>query len=134
MLVMVLVIGAEMAYTAWIYSYATIRVGMRSEDAAYLNSSFWMAFTVGRMCMVLLAACFTPGALSSPAMSLCVSCVLACRQLAQGCGRRGVGAGGWAQGCDAGVERSAYQRVGMHTLPRTPSCARAPQACYSCQG
>lgn len=70
MLVMVLVIGAEMAYTAWIYSYATIRVGMRSEDAAYLNSSFWMAFTVGRMCMVLLAACFTPGMLLVPGLSL----------------------------------------------------------------
>ena len=79
---------------------ATKRVGMLKNDAALLNSSFWLAFTVGpsrdpsthlvepqpaclpprvttvprrvagRMCMVPLAACFSPGMLLLPTLSL----------------------------------------------------------------
>ena len=64
--VMTLVIGSEIAYAGWVYSYAMSRVGMRSAEAAYLNSLFWTAFTAGRVCTIPLAACLSPAGLILP--------------------------------------------------------------------
>ena len=41
MVTMTLVIGSEIAFAGWVYSYAMERVGMKSTEAAYLNSLFW---------------------------------------------------------------------------------------------
>ena len=76
MAVMVLLIGAEIAFTAWIYSYGTHRLGMSAHDAAYLSSSYWVAFTAGRIAMVPLAACLTPGALLVPTLALNALCAV----------------------------------------------------------
>jgi len=65
-----LCIGAEIAYAAWVYSYATHQAGMGSHQAAYLTSLYWSAFTVARLGATPLAACVTPGAILVPAMAL----------------------------------------------------------------
>ena len=68
MLVITLVIGSQIAFAGWAYSYAMNRVGLRSADAAYLNSLFWSSLTVGRLCTIPLAAVLSPGALLIPTM------------------------------------------------------------------
>lgn len=65
-----LCIGAEIAYAAWVFSFATHRAGMRSDEAALLTSVYWSAFTVGRVAATPLAAFISPGAILLPA--LCV--------------------------------------------------------------
>ena len=69
MALLTLGIGGEIAYGAWVYSYATERVGMERHDAAYLNSFFWSAFTVGRLCAIPLAAVVLPEQLLVPSMA-----------------------------------------------------------------
>lgn len=65
-----LCIGAEIAYAAWVFSYATHRAGMRSDEAALLTSLYWSAFTVGRVTATPLAACISPGAILLPALGV----------------------------------------------------------------
>jgi len=74
--VLTLVVGAEIAYAGWVYSYAIERVGMRPAEAACLNSLFWSTFTVGRLCTIPLAAYLTPGALLVPTMAIEVGSLL----------------------------------------------------------
>ena len=76
MMVMTLTIGSEIAYAGWVYSYAMSRVGMRSTEAAYLNSLFWTAFTAGRVCTIPLAALLSPASLILPTMTLEVASML----------------------------------------------------------
>ena len=52
------------------------RVGLRSSEAAYLNSVFWSALTVGRLCTIPLAAVLSPGALLIPTMAIEVGSLL----------------------------------------------------------
>ena len=48
--------GAEVAFGNWIYTYA-VRLQMGSiTQAAYLNSLFWGAFTIGRLVAIPIAA------------------------------------------------------------------------------
>lgn len=50
--------GAEIAFGGWIFSYA-VAVNLADEvTAAYLTSSFWAAFTLGRLISIPLAARF----------------------------------------------------------------------------
>jgi len=65
-----LCIGAEIAYAAWIYTYATHCASMRSEEAAYLTSLYWSSFTVARLAATPLAAYVSPGAILVPALAL----------------------------------------------------------------
>ena len=76
MLVITLVIGAEIAFAGWIYTYAIERAGMKRAAAAYLNSLFWTAFTAGRVATIPLAACLSPGMLLVPTLALEVGSVL----------------------------------------------------------
>ena len=46
MAAMALGIGGEIAYGAWVYSYATGRVGMPKADAAWVNALYWVTFTI----------------------------------------------------------------------------------------
>jgi fucose permease len=53
-------VGAEISFGSWIYTYAT-RLGLASEKgAAYLNSAFWLSFTVGRLISAFAAARVKP--------------------------------------------------------------------------
>ena len=44
---MALGIGGEIAYGAWIFSYATERARMPAAEAAYLNSFSWLGLGLG---------------------------------------------------------------------------------------
>lgn len=70
LVVVTLVVGGTVSFSAWIYTYAIERVGMKPLDAAYLNSLFWTTCTVGRLCMSPLAACFSAGALLVPTLAI----------------------------------------------------------------
>src|SRR5262249_1362892 len=50
-------IGAEATVMGWYFSYATER-GMNTQTAAYLNSGFWAAFTVGRLATIWMTVRF----------------------------------------------------------------------------
>ncbi|KAL3914342.1 MAG: hypothetical protein SGPRY_007659 [Prymnesium sp.] len=63
-------VGAEVAYAAWVYTYAIERVRMSPTSAACLNSLFWTMCTAGRMCTVPLAACLAPAVLLIPTIGL----------------------------------------------------------------
>jgi FHS family Na+ dependent glucose MFS transporter 1 len=62
-LLLLLYVGAEAAFGGWIYSYA-LATGLSGETAAaYLNSAFWGALTVGRLLSIPLAARYRPSRL-----------------------------------------------------------------------
>jgi FHS family Na+ dependent glucose MFS transporter 1 len=56
-------VGAELSYGGWIYTYA-LRRGIANETmAAYLNSSYWGALTLGRLIGIPLSTRLKPGAM-----------------------------------------------------------------------
>ena len=75
MVIMTLGVGGEIAYGAWIFSYATERAGMPSAEAAYLNSFYWSAFTLGRLSLIPCSAVATPELLllATVGLEVCVS-------------------------------------------------------------
>lgn len=70
LLMITLTIGAEVAYAAWVYTYAIERQGMSPTEAAWLNSLFWSSFTVGRVILTAFAAFFPPAVLLIPTLAL----------------------------------------------------------------
>lgn len=55
-----LFVGVEVSYSGWIYNYAlTMKLGTET-TAAYLNSVFWIAFTVGRLIGIPISSWFRP--------------------------------------------------------------------------
>ena len=53
-------VSAEISYGGWIFTY-TVAAGLASETvAAYLNSGFWLLFTIGRLVSVPAAVFFPP--------------------------------------------------------------------------
>ena len=53
-------VGAEIGFGGWIYTYA-LELDLADETtAAYLNSAFWGAFTIGRLLSIPLATRFRP--------------------------------------------------------------------------
>jgi fucose permease len=55
------VVGAEVGFSSWIYTYA-LESGLADEPtAAYLTSAFWGAFTFGRILGIPIASRFDPG-------------------------------------------------------------------------
>jgi FHS family Na+ dependent glucose MFS transporter 1 len=50
-------VGAEATVMGWYFSYAAER-GMSARTAAYLNSAFWAAFTVGRLVTIWMTVRF----------------------------------------------------------------------------
>jgi FHS family Na+ dependent glucose MFS transporter 1 len=53
-------VGAEVTYGNWIFSYASI-LGLSNEAmAAYMNSAFWLSFTIGRLISIFVATQFKP--------------------------------------------------------------------------
>jgi FHS family Na+ dependent glucose MFS transporter 1 len=67
-------VGAEIAFGGWIYTYAITLNLAGIVTAAYLNSAYWLAFTIGRLISIPLATRFTPKQviLTSLLSSLCV--------------------------------------------------------------
>ena len=53
-------VGAEIAFGGWIYTYA-ISLNLASiVAAAYLNSAFWLSFTISRLISIPIATRFSP--------------------------------------------------------------------------
>jgi fucose permease len=65
-------VGAEIAFGGWVYTYAVELKLASVVQAAYLTSSFWLAFTLGRLLSVPLATRFAPRQIISVALLGCV--------------------------------------------------------------
>jgi len=59
-LFMALVVGAEVSFGGWIYTYALALDLASVKSAAYLTSAFWGALTLGRLIGIPIAARFRP--------------------------------------------------------------------------
>lgn len=55
-----LYVGAEIGFGGWIFSYAVASGLASADDAAYLTTAFWGAFTLGRLLAVPLALRLPP--------------------------------------------------------------------------
>ncbi len=65
-------VGAEIAFGGWVFTYA-VELGLAAPaQAAYLTSGFWLAFTVGRLFSVPLAARIAPRPMITAALLGCV--------------------------------------------------------------
>jgi fucose permease len=62
-------IGAEATAMGWYFSYAVER-GMDRQAAAYLNSGFWAAFTVGRLATIWMSVRFNAASLIVTSLSI----------------------------------------------------------------
>lgn len=60
MLFLFFYVGAEITFGGWIYTYAITLDLASISGAAYLNSAFWLAFTVGRLISIPAATRFKP--------------------------------------------------------------------------
>jgi MFS transporter, FHS family, Na+ dependent glucose transporter 1 len=61
--------GAEATAMGWYFSYAVER-GMDSRAAAYLNSGFWAAFTIGRLATIWMSVRFNATSLIVAGLSI----------------------------------------------------------------
>ncbi len=53
-------VGVELSFSGWIYTYAVQQTGFTAAQAAYLNSGFWGAFTLGRLIAIPLTTRVRP--------------------------------------------------------------------------
>jgi len=53
-------VGAEVTFGGWVYTYAVSLHLASAAEAAYLNSGFWLAFTLGRLVSIPAATRFKP--------------------------------------------------------------------------
>ena len=60
MLFLFFYVGSEITYGNWIYTYALTLNLADATRAAYLTSSFWLSFTIGRAISIPIAARFKP--------------------------------------------------------------------------
>jgi MFS transporter, FHS family, Na+ dependent glucose transporter 1 len=67
-----LYVGGEVGYGGWVYTY-TLKTGLADATvAAYLNSTFWGALTLGRLLSVPIAARFSPRAIITADLAGCL--------------------------------------------------------------
>ncbi len=73
MLFLFFYVGAEIAFSGWIYTYA-LTLNLADEmTAAYLTSAFWLTFTLGRLTSIPLAMRFKPQQLIAAALAGCLA-------------------------------------------------------------
>lgn len=65
-------VGAELAFGGWIYTYATTLKLMSVTEGAYLNSAFWLAFTLGRLMSIPMATRLPPQSILWIALLSCL--------------------------------------------------------------
>ena len=71
MLFLFFYVGAEITYGNWIYTYTITLHLADATRAAYLTSSFWLAFTIGRLISIPAAARFKPEQILGLALTAC---------------------------------------------------------------
>ncbi|CAF2851623.1 unnamed protein product [Rotaria sp. Silwood2] len=59
-LFILLYIGGESAFGAYIHTYAILQLHFEKDIAAYLNSAFWASFAFSRLCSIPLSLKFSP--------------------------------------------------------------------------
>lgn len=57
---LLLYVGAESAFGAYLHTYASLHLHFEKDVAAYLNSLFWTSFAFGRLCGIPLSIKFSP--------------------------------------------------------------------------
>jgi FHS family Na+ dependent glucose MFS transporter 1 len=72
MLFLFFYVGAEIAFSGWIYTYALTLNLANVTTAAYLTSMFWLTFTLGRLLSIPLAMRFKPQQLIVAALTGCL--------------------------------------------------------------
>jgi FHS family Na+ dependent glucose MFS transporter 1 len=73
MLFLFFYVGAEITFGGWVYTYAVTLNLASAAGAAYLNSAFWLAFTIGRLISIPAATRFAPKQVILAALSGCLS-------------------------------------------------------------
>jgi FHS family Na+ dependent glucose MFS transporter 1 len=73
MLFLFFYVGAEIAFSGWIYTYALTLNLATVTTAAYLTSMFWLTFTLGRLISIPLAMRFKPPQLIAAALAGCLA-------------------------------------------------------------
>jgi MFS transporter, FHS family, Na+ dependent glucose transporter 1 len=73
MLFLFFYVGAEIAFSGWIYTYALTLNLANVTTAAYLTSMFWLTFTLGRLTSIPLAMRFKPQQLIAAALTGCLA-------------------------------------------------------------
>lgn len=68
-------VGAEISFSGWISTYAVRQLAFSETNAAYLNSGFWVAFTLGRLISIPLAARLRPRHILLGELVLAIFCV-----------------------------------------------------------
>jgi FHS family Na+ dependent glucose MFS transporter 1 len=66
-------VGAEIAFSGWIYTYALTLNLADETKAAYLTSAFWLTFTLGRLTSIPLATRFKPQQLIAASLIGCLA-------------------------------------------------------------
>ncbi len=72
MLFLFFYVGAEVTFANWIYTYTTTLNLANATRAAYLSSSFWLAFTIGRLISIPAAARFKSEQVLGLALGACL--------------------------------------------------------------
>ncbi len=73
MLFLFFYVGAEIAFSGWIYTYAFTLQLADATMAAYLTSGFWLTFTIGRLISIPLATRFKPQQLIAVGLGGCLA-------------------------------------------------------------
>jgi FHS family Na+ dependent glucose MFS transporter 1 len=71
MLFLFFYVSAEITFGGWIYTYAVTLKLADAARAAYLNSIFWLAFTIGRLISIPAAVRFSPARIIPIALAGC---------------------------------------------------------------
>lgn len=68
-------VGIERTYSSWIYTVATNLNLMNASGAAYLNSAYWLFFTVGRLLSIFISTKIKPQIVLPIALISCIACM-----------------------------------------------------------
>jgi FHS family Na+ dependent glucose MFS transporter 1 len=72
MLFLFFYVGAEVTFGNWIFTYTITLKLADATRAAYLTSGFWLAFTIGRLISIPVAARFRPAQILTLSLGACV--------------------------------------------------------------
>eukprot|EP00878_Enallax_costatus_P009486 GHUV01009912.1.p1 GENE.GHUV01009912.1~~GHUV01009912.1.p1 ORF type:complete len:478 (+),score=131.75 GHUV01009912.1:2037-3470(+) len=74
-------VGTEVAFGGWIFTYAIKQAGLTPQEGHYLNASYWLAFTLGRVVASFAAVLMKPQTLLFASLPLAILgaavCILA---------------------------------------------------------